>query len=162
MFRFTIKKATTLALLVLATSLAVAAPANAGDYPSYSMYSPFCSPWTGQQIPQFGILAADRYTYRGETQRVWVRAQSYDWTRQAWSAPSHWFYGIATDFAGPQNWTDATTGQISGNANWSPIIFNVWASGTFQFALQFAWDQGSTGGPSGSTNFLWEPGTCKF
>jgi hypothetical protein len=144
--------------------LAIAAPAVASSTPTYSMYSPFCQGWTTprQMIPQFGILAADRYSYYGETQRVYVRGRAYNYTRGAWSDPSDWFYGTATDFAGPQTWTNLRTGEVSGNANWSPIIFTVFASGTYQVALQFAWDVSSSGAPAGSTSYLWEPGVCTF
>jgi hypothetical protein len=162
MLHFTTKKAAGLAAVIAAASLAVAAPAKAGNNPSITITPVFCSTFTWQILPQFGILAADRYSYYGESQRVWVRSQVWSRTTQTWSPASHWYYGTATDTSGPQTWTDATTGQVTGNGNWTPITWNISQPGSYQVTLQFAWDQGSSDGPAGSTNALLEPGICTF
>ena len=160
-----------LAALVLAGSLAIAAPANAtitlSPIPTASINATWCDFYHGQMRHLFTVDGANlRYAYQ-ETQRIYVHLGLKSLTTGEWIPDSTYYYGDSTGYDNPwkpqwdhvQNWYDAHSGQLhTGDFAW-----NINKHGTYQLAIQFAWDRSSAGASaSGWTNWIWEPGTCTF
>jgi hypothetical protein len=161
MFRLTIKKA--LAAAIGAAALATAGPANAGTTPSWDVSGAFCFAYGNTMVvtPNFGIMAANLYSYRGESQRVYARVALYSYNTGSWILTSHWIYGTAYDFTGPLQWTDLTTGQIFGSDGSAALTIDVYQRGTYLTKVQFAWDTSSAGAPGGTSDWFSE-GVCAY
>jgi hypothetical protein len=147
---------------LVAASLCVAAPAKASTIPTLNWFGPGCG-YLGTMSPHFEIYAADRYTNYVETQRVWVRARFFDLSNRTWSMPTSWYYGTATDSQRPGWWWQYGTNKVSMDFYGPPILYQATHSGSYWVALQFAWDQGSTGAPAGGNpDFVTQIGICTF
>jgi hypothetical protein len=167
------KRSAGLAALVLAASLAIAAPANATVYlsntPTWNLSSVVCLHTSGQMLPQLTVDGANLYYAYPETQRVYVQFVLYSLTTGQSTITTGYFYGDATGFDNPfvpqwdhvQTWFSSATGAPV--SNYTPFVWNINRSGTYQVAVRFAWDRSTAGASaSGWTNWVWEPGTCAF
>ncbi|MDX6409570.1 MAG: hypothetical protein QOE13_2641 [Gaiellaceae bacterium] len=167
MLGFTIKKAAALAAVIAAASLAVASPANASSTPSFDLGGTFCMA-TGPSNamfmtmrPNFAIYAANLYS-RIESQRVYARAALYSLTTGKLVLVTNWIYGTAFDYDNPAGWFLLNDGTYLGPSGASILTFTVYQHGTYRVQLQFAWEQGSSGAPAGSSPWYWNGGSCSF
>jgi hypothetical protein len=156
------KRLAALASTVLA-ALTLASAALAGSTPTVGVYSSTCTPYTASSImaANYSILAANRYAGWGENQIVYVQATLYSHTTGSTVNTTPWIYGRAYDSTGPLAWFRYDDDAYLGDAAYRLTFIRI-PRGTYQVGVRFAWDASAWGAPSGSTGWIWSPGTCTF
>ena len=149
--------------VAVTAALTIAGSAVAGSTPTYRVDYSDCEPWTtgSSMRANYHITAADLTPYRGEMQLVYVRTALYSHTLGRYIGTSPWVEGYAYDFDEPWNWYLASNGAYLGGVNYR-LTFTGIPRGTYQLAVQFAWEQSTAGAPAGQSAWVYAPDTCTF